>query len=203
MMGQIIRMYRILRWAMLAGLVISVFLLLRSPGPVAPTLDPSQVKSNAESFQQKLAELERARLSNESDEVRFTAAEVNAAIAESSVPQPALEVDRSSQTAASDPPIPIKSTQVSFEDDLVKGQFVAQVHGRDLYITVAGRLGSHDGYATFDPTEFKVGDLSVPVSLVNPALQRKLAEPENRDKLKLPDFVKGLRVEDGELVITQ
>ncbi|HEU5337412.1 MAG TPA: hypothetical protein VFU27_15705 [Terriglobales bacterium] len=45
--------------------------------------------------------------------------------------------------------------------------------------------------------------MSVPVSLVNPALQRKLADPENRDKLKLPDFVKEVRVENGELVISQ
>jgi len=46
-------------------------------------------------------------------------------------------------------------------------------------------VGSKDGYATFDPTEFKVGDVSVPVSLINPSLQRKLAE--QREKLKLPE----------------
>jgi len=45
--------------------------------------------------------------------------------------------------------------------------------------------GQKDGYATFEPTEFKVGDMDVPVSLVNPALQRKLAE--ERDRLKLSD----------------
>jgi hypothetical protein len=99
--------------------------------------------------------------------------------------------------------VPIKSTQVSFEDDVVKGQFLTEVYGKDVYITVAGHLGSRDGYVTFQPTEFKVGDLSVPVSLVNAALQRKLADPENREKLKLPEFVKDLRVEEGELVITQ
>ena len=48
-----------------------------------------------------------------------------------------------------------------------------------------------------------MGDLSVPVSLVNPALQRKLADPENRDKMKLPEFVKDVRVENGELVISE
>jgi hypothetical protein len=39
--------------------------------------------------------------------------------------------------------------------------------------------------------------------MVNPVLQRKLADPENRDKMKLPEFVKGLRVQNGELVITE
>jgi len=49
------------------------------------------------------------------------------------------------------------------------------------------------------PTEFKVGDLNVPVSLVNPALQKKLAE--QRDRLKLPDGVGKLKVENSELVM--
>jgi hypothetical protein len=46
-----------------------------------------------------------------------------------------------------------------------------------------------------------VGDLSVPVSLVNDALQKKLTE--ERDRLKLPDNVSGIKVENGELVMTQ
>jgi hypothetical protein len=46
-------------------------------------------------------------------------------------------------------------------------------------------MGEKDGYATFDPTEFKVGNTNIPVSLVNPALQRKLAE--ERERLKTTD----------------
>ena len=68
-------------------------------------------------------------------------------------------------------------------------------------MTVSGHIGEKDGYATFDPTEFKVGDLNVPVSLVNPALQKKLAE--QRDRLKLPDNVGAMKVENGELVMQQ
>jgi len=65
------------------------------------------------------------------------------------------------------------------------------------------RLGSKDGYATFEPTSFKFGDLVIPTSAVNDALQRKLAEPENREKLKLPDFVQSIRVQNGELVVEE
>ena len=66
-----------------------------------------------------------------------------------------------------------------------------------------GKLGAKDGYVTFDPTEFKIGSLSVPVSLVNERLQQKLAEPENHDKLKLPAFISDLRVENGQLKIKE
>jgi hypothetical protein len=79
----------------------------------------------------------------------------------------------------------IKDQQVTYEGDVVHGRFLTEIAGKDVWVTISGHMGSKDGYATFDPTEFKVGDVSVPVELVNPALQRKLAE--QRDKLKLPE----------------
>ena len=195
------KIYRVVRWAMSAALLLTVFLLLKSPAPVARPLDPGRLQREADSFQEKINQLARPQSSDDA-EVRFTVNEVNAALEQSAAPQPAQPTSVS-QSGPPAPAIPIKSTQVSFQNDVVKGQFLTEVYGKDVYITVAGHLGSRDGYATFEPTEFKVGDLSVPVSLVNPALQRKLAEPENRDKLKLPEFVKGLRVENSELVITR
>ena len=78
---------------------------------------------------------------------------------------------------------------------------MAEIGGKDVYVTLAGHLGSQNGYATFEPTEFKVGDLSIPVSLVNDALQKKLSE--QRDRMKLPDDIGAIKVENGELVATQ
>ncbi len=79
----------------------------------------------------------------------------------------------------------IKDQDVTYEGDLVHGRFLTEIAGKDVWVTISGHMGSKDGYATFEPTEFKVGDVSVPVSLINPSLQRKLAE--QRDKLKLPN----------------
>lgn len=206
-MEQLKKIYRVARWLMLAGTVITGFLALKSSAPVAETLTPALVKQNAESFQQKLTELANAQSSGETGtEVHFTAPEVNAAIVQATFPQPTsggpMPASQPTPQAGAEE-VPIKSTQVSFQDDVVKGQFLTEVYGKDVYITVAGHMGSRNGYVTFEPTEFKVGDLSVPVSLVNPVLQRKLADPENRDKMKLPEFVKEMRVQNGELVITE
>ena len=79
----------------------------------------------------------------------------------------------------------IKDQQVTMDGDVVHGKFLTEIGGKDVWITISGHMGEKDGYATFDPTEFKVGDMEVPVSLVNPALQRKLAE--ERDRLKIPN----------------
>jgi len=78
----------------------------------------------------------------------------------------------------------IKDQQVTMDGDIVHGKFLTEIGGKDVWVTISGHMGEKDGYATFDPTEFKVGDVSIPVSLVNPALQRKLAE--ERDRLKVP-----------------
>ena len=67
---------------------------------------------------------------------------------------------------------------MNFEGDIARGQFLTQVAGKDVWVTLAGHLGSQDGYATFVPTEFKVGDLNVPVSLVNDALQKSSPNSE-------------------------
>lgn len=79
----------------------------------------------------------------------------------------------------------IKDQQVTMDGDVVHGRFLTEIGGKDVWVTISGHMGEKDGYATFDPTEFKVGDMEVPVSLVNPALQRKLAE--ERDRLKVSD----------------
>jgi hypothetical protein len=78
----------------------------------------------------------------------------------------------------------IKDQQVTMEGDVVHGRFLTEIGGKEVWVTVSGHMGEKDGFATFDPTEFKVGDVDVPVSLVNPMLQKKMAE--ERDRLKVP-----------------
>jgi hypothetical protein len=91
-------------------------------------------------------------------------------------------------TNVGDGPPNIKDQKVTYDGDTVHGQFLTEIAGKDVWVTISGHMGQKDGYATFDPTEFKVGDVEVPVSLVNPALQRKLAE--ERDRLKLSEPAK-------------
>ncbi len=214
---------RIISIATLAASLCALFLVLKKPQPVAAPQTPAAAAANAQSFQTKLDQFEQAKQGGQSEsEVHLTADEINAAVAQAAglVPaasQPSAAAPSSSASAASKPgatteglPLPagitasdgqpnVKDYQLSFEGDLVKGQFLTEVAGKDVWVTLAGHLGSKDGYATFDPTEFKVGDLNVPVSLVNDALQKKLLE--QRDRLKLPDSVGDMKVENGELVM--
>jgi len=128
-------------------------------------------------------------------EVRITSDEISAVLAQSLGNTGELTPDSNIGPGAPT----IKDQSVNFDGDTVHGQFLTEIAGKDVWITISGHIGEQNGYATFEPTEFKVGDLNVPLSLVNPALQKKLAE--EKDRLKLPDGVGGLKVENSELVM--
>ncbi len=210
------KVQRIISFATLAISILTLVLVLKRPAPVAPAAAPAAAAAHAQSFQEKVNRLEQPRVPGEGEsEVRMNSGELSAALAQAAGVLPATTAaPANSSTSAPSSPSPagpatefpgavpnIKDYQVSMDGDIVRGQFLTQIAGKDVYLTLAGHLGAKDGYATFDATEVKVGDLSVPASLVNQVLQKKLAE--QHDQLKLPNNVKDLKVENGELVFVE
>jgi hypothetical protein len=209
-----IKFDRIISIATLATSAVALLLVLKKPAPVAAPLPAPAVAANAQSFEQKMEQLDAARAQGQSGaEVRLNAQEVAAAIAQASG---ALSsgtggsvAEGSGHGGGSSNPLSgdlgpgeasVKDYQVNFDGDVAKGQFLTHIAGKDVWVTLEGRLGSKDGYATFDPTKIKIGDLEVPVGLVNDQLQKRLAE--QRDRLKLPDGIGGIKVENGQVVLT-
>jgi hypothetical protein len=208
---------RIISIATLVASLVAIVLVLKKPAPVAQPLPAAKIAEQAQSFDQKMTQFEEAAqqsspastsdssqpssssTSSASDgpkpEVHINSDEITAVLAQSLGNAGQLMPDSNVGSGAPT----IKDQQVSFDGDLVHGQFLTEIAGKDVWITISGHIGEKNGYATFDPTEFRVGDLNVPVSLVNPALQKKLAE--QRDRLKLPDNVGGMKVQNGELVM--
>ncbi len=212
---------RIISIATLVSSLVAIVLVLKKPAPVAQPQAPRAIAEHAQSFEQKMAQFDqetqqsatKSASSEQSEqaqtqpsaaaslkaEVRINSDEISAVLAQALGTAGAAGLTPDSNVGSGAPNI--KDQQVSFDGDLVHGQFLTEIAGKDVWITISGHIGEKDGYATFDPTEFKVGDLIVPVSLVNPALQKKLAE--ERDRLKLPDNVGSVKVENGQLVMQQ
>jgi hypothetical protein len=211
---------RIISITTLVASLIAIILVLKKPAPVAQSQPPAAIAEHAQSFDQKMAEFEQATqlsptsgssdtsksdagpatLASSKAEVHINSDEISAVLAQS-LGNAAGTSGLSADTNIGSGAPTIKDQNVSLDGDVVHGQFLTQIAGKDVWVTISGHLGEKDGYATFDPTEFKVGDLSVPVSLVNPALQKKLAE--QRDRLKLPENVGAMKVENSELVMQQ
>jgi hypothetical protein len=202
---------RIISIATLLAAVTAIVLVLKRPAPVAEHSAPAAAPANAQTFEQKPAAGEQA--SQMSQPVPQAMQPANA-VTSPAVQQPASSVPTQtaksdphsdaisavlaqslsaatgglsnlspdSNVGSSAPNI--KDQQVTMDGDVVHGRFLTEIGGKDVWVTVSGHMGEKDGFATFDPTEFKVGDVEVPVSLVNPLLQRKLEE--ERDRLKVP-----------------
>ncbi len=209
-----LKLDRIISVATLAASLVAVILVLKKPAPVAQPQAPAAVAAHAQSFDQKISQFEQpaqpsavnggsqaasaqtspstsspstlpspGRTQASKSDGRFNSDEIGAALTQAlgAAAGGSLSPDMNVGSAAPN----IKDQQVSMEGDIVHGKFLTEIAGKDVWITVSGHLGQKDGYATFDPTEFKVGDLDVPVSLVKPALEKKMQE--ERDRFKLPN----------------
>ena len=213
-----LKAYKILRWFFLITAIIAIFLAFKSPSNPGPQIDHAVQHQQAQLFEEKISSLESAHQQGSEAEVSLESGEVNAAIAQSlASPEAQARVKANVAPAAVNPGNKpanssqadnsgdgqIKDARVEFSSDFITGYFTTQQYGKELHLTVSGRLGCKDGYATFEPTAFKIGDLSVPVSFVNPTLQKKLSEPETHEKLKLPEFVADLRIVNGRLFVVE
>jgi len=208
-----LKLDRIISVATLFAALLAIFLVLKKPTPVVVQAPAAAAAAPAQSSGQPIEQREQAaQQASPASSGSYTAAPAQTQtpsqnqLAVASSPQPKAQsrsgadgisalLSQAAQSAGDGGLSPdsevgdgepnIKDQQVTYEGDLVHGRFLTEIAGKDVWVTISGHMGSKDGYATFEPTEFKVGDVSVPVSLINPSLQRKLAE--QRDKLKLPE----------------
>src|SRR3954464_1551367 len=164
---------RIFSVAALVIAVAALVLAMRKPKPVAVPQPRQAMVANAQSFQDKVQQL-ATPASEGNAEVRLTAPEIAAAMAQSAgkLPTPTQSVSGGQgEEAPTDAQVADVAAAlngegggepsmgepiVTFEGDLMKGQFVSELGGKKVFITVTGHLGSKEGYATFEPTEFKV-----------------------------------------------
>jgi hypothetical protein len=206
-----LKLDRIISLATLVASVVAIVLVLKRPAPVAQPQPSTLTAEHAASDQtttaaqapsQPLQATTPTPMGNSVPEVKAQTVPTAPAVAATSKSTPSVGSDEMSSMVArmlgsasgaaglsadsnvgSSMPN-IKDQQVTMDGDVVHGRFLTEIAGKDVWITISGHMGEKDGYATFEPTEFKVGDMEIPVSLVNPALQRKLAE--ERDRLKIP-----------------
>jgi len=218
-------LYGIAKWSTLAILVLTLVLILhKSPAPDVPYDADAGAR-----VQQKLAAADQAKAAGEPAEVQLDRTELNSylhdnlALAGQSEPrnsETAASVDAPQARVAgaqSDPSIAVggddraaieqvqssvKDVQIDLDGDLVKAYVVFDFHGKDLSLELDGHLGAQDGYIKFEPVAGKLGSLPLPQSTLDAAVERLMASPENREKLKLPSDIADIQVTNGQVVIT-
>lgn len=96
----------------------------------------------------------------------------------------------------------VKDVKVDMDGDLVKAYVVFDFHGRDMSLELDGHMGAQDGYVKFQPVAGKLGSLPLPQATLDAAVEKMMASPENREKLKLPNDISDIKIEDGKAVLS-
>ncbi|MGC1634852.1 MAG: hypothetical protein WA744_05310, partial [Candidatus Acidiferrales bacterium] len=95
----------------------------------------------------------------------------------------------------------VKDVKVDMDGDIVKAYVIFDFHGKDLSLELDGHLTADNGYMKFEPVSGKLGSLPLPQSTLDEAVEKLMASPENREKLRLPPDISDIKIVDGQAVI--
>lgn len=216
--GTFRRLYRVLRWIILAGLILVVFLVLRSSPPPRILATPEAAKR----AQAKIEEF-RSSLGNGTERrLTMDEAELNGWLSENlALKKPINETSEyeSGSESLTDQEIPesedrvsgresleqiqssIRDVKIELLDDSLRIYARFDLHGMDLSLELEGQPEIRDGYLRLEPTRGKLGSLPLMAGTLRNAADRLFDSPKNREKFKLPPEIEDVRIEQGQLIV--
>jgi hypothetical protein len=220
--------FRIVRWSTYACAAVTLLLVLhKAPAPQIETSLQAAAR-----VEQKFEDVQQAVNNGQPATMRMDQTELNSYLAShleipsnppaTAAPAPAPSANPNpstpgaSDSRASAMPAPsgsteeqiqqvqstVKDVKVELVEDRARAYVVFDFHGKELTLQLEGKLGAQDGYLQFEPVSGQIGSLPIPQSTLEAAVRRMMESPENREKLKLPTDMSGLKIENGEVVAT-
>ena len=216
--------FRIVRWSMYVAAAISLIMVFHAvPPPVIVTSPQAAARVD-----QKVEAFEQAVSSGQPATLRLDQTELNSYLSSHLDISPNSQANAAPNTtpttagvpapdnATSGIPTPtgttaeqveqvrssVKDVKVELIDDRVRAYVVFDFHGKDMTLQLEGKLGASNGYLRFEPISGQIGSFPIPQSTLETAVQKMMDSSENREKLKLPAEMSGLKIENGEVVAT-
>jgi hypothetical protein len=177
--------------------IVSVIILILALAAVVMALrapSASMVPVNAQdakSFDEKIMSLELAHQQGASQTAHITETELTSKLQQG--------IDEGASNAQGS--VVLKAASVHLEGDGFIGIFTVNASGKELYLTITGTLGVLDGRVQIQPTAARLGSLPIPAPAFRSLLQKQFDSPDARERLRLPDFIKDVRIENGELIV--
>lgn len=203
------RIFRFIRWSTYAAALLTLLLVLHKTPPPPVEASPqaaARVEEKIRSLDESLAAGSPGTLSLDETELNsFLATHLDL----SGAPSPPTEHKPEQGPAAGSPPelteaqvrSSVRDVKIQLVEDRVRAYVLFNLYGKDLTLELEGRLRSAGGYLQFDATSGRFGSLPIPQSSLENAVHRMMDSPENREKLKLPEELRDLRIEAGQLLL--
>jgi hypothetical protein len=210
-LGALRRFYRVFRWVALVVLGGTLILILWTAPPPKVAIDPDAPQR----LERKLQRFESDTRLGLSRPLRLDEAEVNswmrtnldlaaerAPATGSAPPAPTIDLNAPTDLTVEEARSNVRDVKVHMSDDRITAYVLFNLYGKDLSLTLEGRLAVRDGYLRLSPTRLMLGSLPIPQATVDRAVASLFDSPQNRDRFRLPPDIRGLSVENGELVVT-
>lgn len=94
----------------------------------------------------------------------------------------------------------LRDVRVKLFGDRMHAYFAFDFRGATVTADIEMKVHSEGGYLSLDVASANLGALPIPRASIETALQKALDSPANREFLRLPDKVRDVYVETGELV---
>jgi hypothetical protein len=218
LMTVLLRFYRIFRWISLAGLIVVLILILHNSPP--PEIVVS--REAAQSAETKIQHFQSSVSHGSGDTLEFNQSELNgwldanlaingkqenppsAMLQTKDVASLARKALNASDIKDSDlerVQSSIKDLKINLMEDSLRLYMVFESHGIDLSLELEGRPLVRDGYLRFDPTSGRLGSLPLLRGSLQKLTDSLFDSPQNRDKFRLPLYIRDMRIENGQLVV--
>lgn len=179
------RIGKIISWILLTLAIFTLVLVFWPPGNASQPSDPVA----AQSFDQKLTELEEAHARGETSQVRLTGLEVNSKLQQVFAGLPPTGMTR------------MRGVAISLNQDHLVAVFSLKILGVGLYITLGGKPGVQKHQLQFDLDEVRLGRMPTSSSLISAVVKEKLSSQGGQEMMIMPDYISSVHVENGELVV--
>ncbi len=217
--GLIRRIYRVFSLASLGIFVIALFLLLRPAAPPripVTSEDVQRADAKVRHFQASLQESRPERLEMDESELNGWLG-ANLAIPqaqgvdsppppkkEGAVTPPAREGSAAADASAGLEEVQssVRDVKIRLQDDTLRAYVLFDLYGKNLSLELEGRLAVRDGHLRLEPTRGWLGSLPLPQGTLESAAQHLFDSPENKEKFLLPETIRDIHIERGQLVVS-
>jgi hypothetical protein len=212
--------YRIFRWAAYVGLILVLFMILRSspPPPIVVSSDAAQrAEAKVSKFQASLTPGSEQRLELDQAELNgWLDANLVSKPREAPTSLPPIDSKESvvawaKRTTARQQEetqgleqlqTAVKEVKIELREDSLLAYTAFALYGMDLSLELEGRLLVRDGYLRLEPIGGRLGSLPLMGGVLDSAVRRLFDSPENKEKFRLPPQIRDVRVQSRQLIVS-
>lgn len=192
-------LFRITKWAIVLGCLLSLYLMFRPAPPPTVAVDPE----GAQKVGGKLQAAQEAAALGQPVAIPVTEAELNAWLRSNlALSGSAGQPGSGGQPTQEEVQSSMKDIKLHLAGDQIHAYTLFNLYGKDVSLQLKGKLEVKDGRIRLDATEGRLGSLPIPKATLGSATASLFDSPANREKFMLPPQIANVQVQNGELVIS-